>query len=75
IKSLEPCKTFSYVIIAKKYSIIYTTLMRRHKGIIALRTTQAELVKYIEGLIACQLQPIREIVRNFASAIVKQDVG
>ncbi|KAF1974036.1 hypothetical protein BU23DRAFT_638689, partial [Bimuria novae-zelandiae CBS 107.79] len=40
IKSLEPCETFSYAIITKKYSVICTTLMRRHKGIIALRTTR-----------------------------------
>ncbi|KAF1970039.1 hypothetical protein BU23DRAFT_650866 [Bimuria novae-zelandiae CBS 107.79] len=67
IKSLELCKTFSYATITKKYSVIRTTLMRRHKGIIASRTTrisntqklnpqqEAELVKYIEGLTARQL--------------------
>ncbi|KAF1979274.1 hypothetical protein BU23DRAFT_447072 [Bimuria novae-zelandiae CBS 107.79] len=40
IKFLEPCETFSYAIIIKKYGVIYITLMRRHKGIIALRTTR-----------------------------------
>ncbi|KAF1975616.1 hypothetical protein BU23DRAFT_458593 [Bimuria novae-zelandiae CBS 107.79] len=40
IKSLELCKTFFYAIIIKKYGVIRKTLMRRHKGIIALRTTR-----------------------------------
>ena len=87
IESLEPCETFSYTKIAKKYGVVRTTLMRRHKGITASRTTrisntqklnpqqEAELVKYIEGLTARRLQPTREMVRNFASAIAKQDVG
>ncbi|KAF1964288.1 hypothetical protein BU23DRAFT_632815 [Bimuria novae-zelandiae CBS 107.79] len=87
IKSLELCETFSYAIIIKKYSVICTTLMCWHKGITALRITrisntqklnpqqEAELVKYIEGLTARRLQPTREIVRNFASAIAKQDVS
>jgi Tc5 transposase DNA-binding domain/DDE superfamily endonuclease len=87
IESLEPCETFSYMAIAKKYGVVRTTLMRRHKGITASRTTrisntqklnpqqEAELVKYIEGLTARRLQPTREMVRNFASAIAKQDVG
>src|SRR5689334_23130780 len=87
IESLGPCEPFSYAKIAKKYGVVRTTLMRRPKGITASPTTQAsnsqklnpqqeaELVKYIEGLTARRLQPTREMVRNFASAIAKQDVG
>jgi hypothetical protein len=40
IESLEPCETFSYAKIAKKYGVVRTTLMRRHKGITASRTTR-----------------------------------
>jgi hypothetical protein len=67
IESLGPCKTFLYAKIAKKYCVVCTTLMRRHKGITASPTTQAsnsqklnpqqeaELVKYIEVLTARRL--------------------
>ncbi|KAF1963959.1 hypothetical protein BU23DRAFT_384350, partial [Bimuria novae-zelandiae CBS 107.79] len=36
---------------------------------------KAELVKYIEGLIARHLPPTREIIRNFASIIAKEPVS
>ncbi|KAF1973279.1 hypothetical protein BU23DRAFT_425426, partial [Bimuria novae-zelandiae CBS 107.79] len=36
---------------------------------------EAELVKYIEGLIARHLLPIREMIRNFASTIAKELVS
>jgi hypothetical protein len=38
-------------------------------------TLDAVRVKYIEGLTARRLQPTREIVKNFASSILKQDVS
>jgi hypothetical protein len=87
IESLRPCKTFSYATMARKYGVVRTTLMCRHKGITASRTTrishtqklnpqqEEELIKYIEGLTACRLQPTREMVQNFASGIAKEDVG
>ena len=36
---------------------------------------EAELVKYIRDLTGCRLQPTREMVRNFACLIAKQDVS
>jgi hypothetical protein len=87
IESLEEGETFRYAKIAKKYGVVRTTLMRRHKGITASSAAshvpaqklnpqqEAELVKYIEGLTARRLQPTRDMVRNFASAIAKEDVG
>jgi hypothetical protein len=87
IKSLEQGETFTYAAIAKKHGVVRTTLMRRHKGISASYTThgsnsrklnpqqEAELVKYIQSLTARRLQPSNDMIRNFASAIAKGDVG
>jgi transposase len=78
---------WSYRKIAKKYGVARESLRRLHQGINAPMEEQkfqrqklysqqeAELMSYIEGLTACCLQPTREMVQNFASAIAKQDVG
>jgi hypothetical protein len=67
IESLDPQETFLYAEIARKYGVVCTTLMRRHKEIHEPRTTRIsktqllnpqqedELSKYIEGLTACRL--------------------
>ncbi|KAF1972831.1 hypothetical protein BU23DRAFT_388559, partial [Bimuria novae-zelandiae CBS 107.79] len=73
--------------VAKKYGVSRLTLMRRHHAITqphALKIInqqklapqqEAELIKYIEGLTARYLPPIREMIRNFASIIAKEPVS
>ncbi|KAF1966861.1 hypothetical protein BU23DRAFT_485280 [Bimuria novae-zelandiae CBS 107.79] len=87
LMSLSPSEQFSYQKVAKKYGVSRSTLMRRHHATTqphALKIInqqklapqqEAELVKYIEGLTARHLPPIREMIRNFASTIAKEPVS
>src|SRR3954471_11156623 len=87
IESLEPGEKFSYKEIANKHGAWRSTLTRRHKAKTRSREEQAtiqqklspqqeaELVKYIEGLLARHLLPIREIIQNFALVIAKEPIS
>jgi hypothetical protein len=87
IESLEPGEQFSYTKIAAKHSIDRSTLCRRHQGSQAPRAAQAinrqklspqqelELVQYIKQLTERRTPPTRDMIQNFASAIVKNSVS
>jgi hypothetical protein len=84
IESLEPGEQFSYTKIAAKHSIDRSTLCRSSQ---APRAAQAinrqklspqqelELVQYIKQLTERRTPPTRDIIQNFASAIVKNSVS
>jgi hypothetical protein len=79
IELLEPGEHYSYREVACRFTVLYTTLTRRHKGRqepreakdtsqLALSPQQeAELVRYIEDLTKRALPPTRAIIKNFAS--------
>jgi hypothetical protein len=87
LESLQPGEKFSYRKIAKEYDVDRSTLTRRHQAITQSHASkiinqqkltlqqEIELVKYIEGLIARHLPPIREMVQSFASTIAKEPVS
>jgi hypothetical protein len=87
IEALEPGEKLVYQKIADQYGVDRSTLARRHKRVQVPRelkdsnqkklTPQQEagLVKYIEELTARHIPPTREIIRNFASAVAKEEVS
>jgi DDE superfamily endonuclease/Tc5 transposase DNA-binding domain len=78
---------FSYRKVAERYGVSRETLRRLHQEISVPREQykseqrkitqeqERELVSYIEQLTARRLQPTREMVQNFASAIAKQPMS
>ena len=87
IESLGPGEQFSYRQIAKDYCCSRATLARRHQGLSASRATQAqnqqtlhlqqevELLQYIKQLTRRGLPLIRAMMRDFASQLVRREVG
>ena len=87
IESRAPGETFSYRKVAEKWGVNRTTLARRHRGVQADRAgggqkrqkinpqQEGELIKHIEALTSRGLPPTREMVRNFAISIAKEDVS
>jgi hypothetical protein len=79
IELLEPGEHYSYREVACRFTVLYTTLTRRHKGRqepreakdtsqLALSPQQeAELVPYIEDLTKRALPLTRAMIKNFAS--------
>jgi len=87
IAALKPEEEICYAKIARKHSVVQSTLSRQHQAITQSATTknvnqqkltlqqEAELVNYIEELTARQIPPTREIVRNFTSAVAQEPVS
>jgi hypothetical protein len=87
IEALQPGEVINYTQIAQKYSVVRTTLSRRHQRVSASRDTKAqdqrafpphqeqELVRYIERLTRQGLPPTRPMIRSFASTIAKRAIG
>ena len=87
IESQEPGEDLSYTKIADKYGVERTTLSRRHRGVTTSRAAinnnkrkldlqqEQELVQYIKRLIERHIPPTRQMIQNFASAIVQEPVG
>ncbi|KAF1972558.1 hypothetical protein BU23DRAFT_467686 [Bimuria novae-zelandiae CBS 107.79] len=70
IDSLDPSDKLCYTKIANEHGVERLTLSRRHRALTPQQ--EAELIKYIKGLIARYLLPIRKIIRNFALIIAKK---
>lgn len=81
-------KDISYTKLAEKHSVWRSTLSRRDQGIHASRVDDAlnrrlmhpprdeeELVQYIVGLAERHLMPTRQMIKNFATPIVKKEPG
>jgi hypothetical protein len=87
IESSQSGERLSYRKAADRFSVNYTTLLRRHKECQALQDTlpansqllnnkqELELVTYIRDLTEDSLPPTKAIVRNFASEIAGKRVG
>ena len=86
IESLGPREQLSYRKIAREYGCSYTTLRRRHQGISASRSLEAqnrqalhpqqeqELLLYINRLTMRGLPPTRAIMRNFSLQVAKREL-
>jgi Tc5 transposase-like DNA-binding protein len=87
IKSRNLGDSPNYTKIAEEFGVVRSTLARRHK---AISTTlkvkglnqqklspqqEIELVRYIEKLTKRGLPPTRQMIKNFASCIVKSSVS
>ncbi|PVH92753.1 hypothetical protein DM02DRAFT_485605, partial [Periconia macrospinosa] len=87
IESLRPGEQFSYTQMAKKYSVVRSTLTRRH-----IHVTQAhalsydnlrnlsqqqeqEFLRYIKRLTERGLPPTRQMIQSFASKIAREQVS
>jgi hypothetical protein len=87
IKSLKPGEDFSYTKIAERFSVIRSTLTRRHQGATRAREEayaksrilgqhqEQELIQYIGRLTERGLPPTRQMINNFVSCIAKRDVS
>ena len=87
IESLEYGEKINYTKIAQEYSVVRSTLTRRHQGLSttrsdkiaqdrALHVHQEEaLLRYIERLTLQGLPPSRPMILRFASQIAKKELG
>jgi hypothetical protein len=87
IKSLPHDQSFTFSEIARKYGVVRSTLIRRHRAETQPRTTKAinqraltsmqeqELVKWINRMNEARIPPLARIVRNWASTIASKEVG
>lgn len=87
LESLESGGKIDYQKVANEFGVNRTTLSRRHRGVTGSaqhkNTTQSalnpqqevELVKYIKQLTERNLEPSRQMVKNFASKLARKDVS
>ncbi|KAF1978839.1 hypothetical protein BU23DRAFT_411433, partial [Bimuria novae-zelandiae CBS 107.79] len=87
IESREPGESFSYRKVAKDYSVVESTLRRRHQGLTASREDgyarqrnlsheeEIELLHYIKTLTERGLPPTRQMIKSFASTIACREVS
>lgn len=87
IEPLDPGEKFCYQIIADQFDVDRTTLSRRHRRVSSSSNNkylkqqkltneeEAELLRYIRELSERHLAPTRNMVRNFACQIAKDDVS
>jgi hypothetical protein len=86
IASLGPGEEIDYTHIAKTYSVVWSTLTRRHQCVTASCSTKAvdqqalhpqqelELLTYIKQLTEQGLLPTQAMVHCFASDIAKREL-
>lgn len=84
IESREPGASFSYLQIAKKYTVNRVMLARRHRGqthppkLVHLSLQpqhKTELIRYIQTLTERRTPPTRVMIRNFASSLIGGEVS
>ncbi|KAF2844040.1 hypothetical protein T440DRAFT_369135, partial [Plenodomus tracheiphilus IPT5] len=87
IEALQPGEKVNYTQIAKRFSVVRSTLTRRHQGVSTPLDTryrnqqslhpqqEQELLRYIEHLTREGLPPTRSMIRNFGSQIAKKELG
>ena len=87
LESLQPGEKPNYQRVAKLYHCDRSTLSRRHRGVMGSKAAQYQqqrllndqqektLVKYIDELCGRGLPPSRQMIRNFAAEISRQEVG
>jgi hypothetical protein len=87
IESRETREDFTYAEVAKRFDIGRDALSRRHRGVQRSRAAyhnskallnhheDLELVRHNKTLTSYGLPPTRSMIRNFISAIAKNDVS
>ena len=84
IESRDPGEDLSYNQVAKEFSIVRLTLIRRHKGqtqpyailhAILYPQQEIELIQYIQRLTKRPTPPTQAIKRNFATSVARRSVS
>lgn len=87
IDALPLGEHFTYQDYAERFAVSRSTLSRRHRRVTTDRNNkslqqrklnafeEAELVRYIQDLSSRRLSPTRNMIRNFACQIAKDDLS